>query len=198
MRIDVGTAVGRPGSIVGFAVTLDASGPVASIAMCVGYDALTPINATSTGDPDCTLGMSIDGSFVFGPAGCTPPSECSRVCSSLNGTPTISDGATLFTCRVAIDPAAPVASYALPCTADANSTAGPAIASCTPGQVIVETRIPGDCDGDGKVTIDELITAVNIALGSLPVTACPAFDTNADGQVTIEDLIAAVNAALSS
>jgi len=46
------------------------------------------------------------------------------------------------------------------------------------------------------VSIDDLITGVNIALGSLPITACPAVDVNGDGQVTIEELILAINAAL--
>ena len=34
----------------------------------------------------------------------------------------------------------------------------------------------GDCDDDGMVRINELITGVNIALGVAPVSACPAFD----------------------
>jgi len=39
---------------------------------------------------------------------------------------------------------------------------------------------------------------VNIALGNLPLSACPAFDVNGDGKVTINELIRAVNAALNS
>ena len=56
---------------------------------------------------------------------------------------------------------------------------------------------PGDCDGDGMVTIDELVTAVNIALGSAGVAACPAADHDQSGAVTIDELVRAVNAALS-
>ncbi len=55
----------------------------------------------------------------------------------------------------------------------------------------------GDCNGDGQVTINELITGVNIALGSQPVSTCPAFDPNGDGEVTINELIAGVNNALN-
>jgi hypothetical protein len=55
----------------------------------------------------------------------------------------------------------------------------------------------GDCNGDGMVTIDELITAVNIALGLQPLSACPAVDGGGDGQVTIDDLIRAVDSALN-
>jgi hypothetical protein len=56
---------------------------------------------------------------------------------------------------------------------------------------------PGDCNGDGQVTINELITGVNIALGSTPVSNCPSFDVNHDGSVVINELISAVNAALN-
>ncbi len=54
---------------------------------------------------------------------------------------------------------------------------------------------PGDCNGDGMVVINDLITCVNIALGNDPVTTCPACDANGDGMVTINELILAVNAA---
>ncbi|MBI4518264.1 MAG: hypothetical protein HY699_20890 [Deltaproteobacteria bacterium] len=63
--------------------------------------------------------------------------------------------------------------------------------SATPG------LCAGDCDGGAEVTVDELVTGVNIALGNLALAACPAFDTTIDGEVTIEELVAAVNAALA-
>jgi hypothetical protein len=47
------------------------------------------------------------------------------------------------------------------------------------------------------VTVDELVRAVNAALGSSFVHDCPAADVNADGQVTIDELIKAVNVALT-
>ncbi|MFI5367220.1 MAG: hypothetical protein ACHQ4J_16540, partial [Candidatus Binatia bacterium] len=52
-------------------------------------------------------------------------------------------------------------------------------------------------DGDGSVTVDELLTGVDIALGSAPITDCPSFDSNGDGAVTIDELLVAVNHALS-
>jgi hypothetical protein len=55
----------------------------------------------------------------------------------------------------------------------------------------------GDCNGDGVVTVDELITGVNIALGALELDACEEFDGNADGTVTVDELITAVNNALT-
>jgi len=56
---------------------------------------------------------------------------------------------------------------------------------------------PGDCDGNGSVTVNELVTSVNIALGSLPLSACPVLDVNGDGTVEIDELVAAVNDALN-
>ena len=55
----------------------------------------------------------------------------------------------------------------------------------------------GDCNGDTRVTIDELIRATRIALGELAVTACSALDGNGDGAVSIPEIIAAVNSSLN-
>lgn len=55
----------------------------------------------------------------------------------------------------------------------------------------------GDCNGDGQVTVNELVLSVNIALGSQPASACTAADSNGDGMVSINELIAAVTRALN-
>jgi ELWxxDGT repeat protein len=55
----------------------------------------------------------------------------------------------------------------------------------------------GDCDGDGTVTVDELLRGVNLALGSSPLSACPAFDLDGGGTVTIDELTAGVGSALN-
>jgi hypothetical protein len=54
----------------------------------------------------------------------------------------------------------------------------------------------GDCNNDGAVAINELITGVTVALGAAPLAACSACDRNGDRAVTVEELIAAVNNAL--
>lgn len=54
----------------------------------------------------------------------------------------------------------------------------------------------GDCNGNGTVSVDELIQGVNINLGNAEVSACPAADRNGDGQVRVDELIAAVTRAL--
>jgi len=54
----------------------------------------------------------------------------------------------------------------------------------------------GDCNGNGAITIDELVTGVNISLGTAPVANCPVFDANDNGVVAIDELITVVNNSL--
>jgi hypothetical protein len=54
----------------------------------------------------------------------------------------------------------------------------------------------GDCDGDGAVTVNELITGVGIVLGTAPVAECPVLDTGGTGHVDVSRLLIAVNNAL--
>jgi uncharacterized delta-60 repeat protein len=54
----------------------------------------------------------------------------------------------------------------------------------------------GDCDRDGRVTVDDILTMVNIALGNTSVTDCLPGDANSDDTVTAEEILAAVNNAL--
>ncbi len=55
----------------------------------------------------------------------------------------------------------------------------------------------GDCNGDGGVSIGDLITAVNVSLGRADVSACTAADGDGDGEVAINELIRAVRNGLS-
>jgi len=55
----------------------------------------------------------------------------------------------------------------------------------------------GDCNGDGQVTVAELLTLVNIALGSAEVTQCEPGDTNHDGTISIDEILTAVDRALN-
>jgi YVTN family beta-propeller protein len=56
---------------------------------------------------------------------------------------------------------------------------------------------PGDCNGDGTVTINEILLSVNIVLGSASVGQCPAADLSGDGSVTVNELLAVVTASLN-
>ncbi len=55
----------------------------------------------------------------------------------------------------------------------------------------------GDCDGDGTVTINEVITMVNVTLDGSNAVTCTAGDANDDNAITVDEILAAVNAALS-
>ncbi|MGH7785586.1 MAG: intradiol ring-cleavage dioxygenase [Candidatus Binatia bacterium] len=65
----------------------------------------------------------------------------------------------------------------------------------TPTATAVPEVCDGDCSGDGRVTVAELIEGVNQALGS--GGTCTAFDRDGNQNVSIGELIAAVTRALS-
>lgn len=50
----------------------------------------------------------------------------------------------------------------------------------------------GDCDGDGEVSVVEIVRMVNVALGNSPIGLCAAGDENGDGAVTIEEIVRAI------
>lgn len=55
---------------------------------------------------------------------------------------------------------------------------------------------PGDCDGSGRVTVGELIQAVNIALDETLLPRCPGVDVDGSKRVVINEIVAAVTHAL--
>lgn len=55
---------------------------------------------------------------------------------------------------------------------------------------------PGDCDGSGQVTVDEILRAVNIALGAGETADCRNADANGDSLVTVDEIVNAVTNAL--
>lgn len=60
--------------------------------------------------------------------------------------------------------------------------------------LLQESRLcAGDCDADGTVRVNELVTGVNIALSRDTVGACAPLDTNASTSVTVDELVTAVN-----
>lgn len=73
------------------------------------------------------------------------------------------------------------------------------LACSLPAGALAQSACGGDCRGDGRVTIDELITAVNIALGrtTTAITPCPGLDRDASGEVAIDELVTAVAFSMS-
>ncbi len=76
-----------------------------------------------------------------------------------------------------------------------------ATSSPPPGDTATPSPTPilcvGDCNGDGNVTVDEILTLVNIALGNTPASDCSAGVPNGAGQVTVDEIVVAVNNALN-
>jgi hypothetical protein len=55
----------------------------------------------------------------------------------------------------------------------------------------------GDCDSNGMVTVDDVLTMVNIALGNAEMSECENGDANEDGQITVDEILQAVSNALN-
>jgi hypothetical protein len=70
-------------------------------------------------------------------------------------------------------------------------------ATLTPTPTNTPKPCLGDCDRQGEVTVNELITMVNIALGNAGASMCTAGDANGDGEITINEIVAGVNNALN-
>jgi hypothetical protein len=71
--------------------------------------------------------------------------------------------------------------------------------ACCRGAAGAAVVVPcvGDCNGDGTVTVNEILLLAGIALGEADIATCPLGDANPDGQITIDEIIAAVNSALN-
>ena len=55
----------------------------------------------------------------------------------------------------------------------------------------------GDCNNDGIVKLDELITGINILLGRGDLLECPEFDRDNNGKISIDELVNGVSSALT-
>jgi glucose/arabinose dehydrogenase len=60
------------------------------------------------------------------------------------------------------------------------------------GQGHAGVACAGDCNGDQRVTIDEVLTGVNIALGSIDLGACAVLDLDMNQRIDVNELVAAV------
>ena len=58
------------------------------------------------------------------------------------------------------------------------------------------TTCVGDCHGSGTVTVDEILSMVNIATGTADLSTCAAGDADGSGSITVDEIIRAVHNAL--
>ena len=108
--------------------------------------------------------------------------------------PTPSATPTVPSSRTRTPSATPTPSATQPRTPTLVVSATPS-ATPTPSPTPILT-CAGDCNGSGQVTVDEILTMVNIALGSAVLSNCSAGDANHDGQITIDEILMAVHNAL--
>lgn len=55
----------------------------------------------------------------------------------------------------------------------------------------------GDCNGDNTVSIDELVLALDSALGGQPPDICTGLDTDTNGQISVDEIVRAVLSAIA-
>ena len=212
--IDVGAASAAAGTTTTVAVTLrlltTPPANVAGVMHDIDFDRLTPIAATASGRPDCTADEVIAEnftSFTYLPMGCTPGDDCTGmralILPSIAIPTGIPDGATLYSCHVAIAADAPVGTYPLVAERPLASAPDGTMLAVVAGDGAIEVVEPpppacvGDCDGDHSVAINELLLGVNIIISAAPVSACPLLDVNGDGTVAVNELVRAINIALT-
>jgi hypothetical protein len=65
-----------------------------------------------------------------------------------------------------------------------------------PARSLAEAPCTGDCNGDGSVTVNEVVALVRTLLNEVPVSTCGSGDANGDGQVTVNEIVLAVNSLL--
>jgi hypothetical protein len=90
------------------------------------------------------------------------------------------------------------------CSAPCRDLSGCSIGCEAYAQLFRLTETPdraGDCNGDGRVTIDELVAAVDLALNGnaeaqADPTRCPALESRGDCRITLAELVRAVRSSL--
>lgn len=180
-----------------------------------GRSAISAAGGAGTSDPSDDNVVSLDlegnestGSVVFGHAlaGVIAGGSRNRLTVSLDGNRSCDAGSADLSCHAAIagdgmtpvtDRSGNVISVSGSDNALASTDFG-GLSSCR--DELTNPRpcsCPGDCSEDRAVTVDEIILAVNIALGVAGPDACRAADADASGAVTVDEILTAVTNALS-
>jgi hypothetical protein len=199
VHIDLGVVEGAPGQTVTLTATLESSG---LLTRATAND-LTYSGEFFDIDPSqCTINPGIRKTLVVGTlADGSAGSTTLRVfVQARENSEPIPDG-VLYRCRVAIRSTTHPGSYLVRNQSVAAFGMGgephPLVVG-RDGSIVVTLVAPcaGDCNRDGIVTIDEIITAVSVALGGSAASTCSPADGNSDGDVTIDEILIAVNRAL--
>jgi hypothetical protein len=130
--------------------------------------------------------------FGFLPSGCSPGVNCEGVRYlelSVYSVNPIPDGGTLFTCTIDVAGGLAAGTYPIVCsdpaTADAEGMRVPT--TCRDGAVAVSC--PGDCNGNGRASVQEVVLGFSILTGKATLERCRALDTNADDSVSVAEFV---------
>ena len=105
----------------------------------------------------------------------------------------------LYTCKLGIAAGAQTGTYALSNSPQATDQLSQPISGFGATTQVWVTNCNADCDGNGVVTIGEVVKSINLYLGqplchpSDPTLSCPVADTNHDQTVSIGEVIQAIN-----
>jgi len=159
----------------------------------------TPTNtATNTPTPSATVTST--ATITTTPTATPTHTPTSTVTKTPTATPTSTPTATAtHTASVTVTATPRETPTATPTnTATVSATPTPtATGTATPSPTVTPVPCIGDCDRQGTVTVDEILTMVNIALGNAAVSTCNAGDANNDRQITVDEILSAVNNALN-
>jgi hypothetical protein len=205
-RLIAGTVEGSPGDTILLPVVLrTGSFQISSASNELMFDPVNvPLATVPNGSPDCVAAPGLGSAFRYRPQGCTGL-ECTVLFGNVFPITfpfdAIADGTTIYSCRIAIPAAAELGTYPLPVTnVVIGDLQGNRIAdgAGVDGEVrVVRNPCVGDCDGDGNVTVDEIVRLVSIALGTATLDTCPAGDGDGSGSITVDEIVTAVTNALS-
>jgi hypothetical protein len=193
---------GERGQVV--QVGMELSGDAATAAVSADFDIAFPLESVAFLLPvreHCTIAPRLEATHQIG--GMMPEPGVLSLAIFARGLAIhpLADG-QLATCSVEILPEATVSPAALRVDfAALGDTAGRLLPVTASGGAIVIADLPGrciaDCNADAEVTVNEVIRAVGIALGTQPLGGCAMADGDGSGEVTINEVIEAVQDAIS-
>jgi hypothetical protein len=195
--LDLGTGVGRPGGIACVPSSLTLGGAqIAATNNLIGFD------ASQFTLSDCAINPMLAAAPYNKQMTDIP--GVGTVAVQIGGTTIPEPGGLLYTVQFAILPSATLGAHPLTNIPAATDPAGNPISPLggAAGQIIV-TTCTGDCDGDGHVTIGEVVKCVNMFLGqpfcnaTNPALGCPVADSDVSGSVSIGEVVQCVNRFLS-
>jgi hypothetical protein len=204
----VDAPVGLAGEEVELAVRLATDGDEVSATLTeLAFDPAVPVAPAESGEPDCAAALGsgdVLSGFSYRPGSCTVGVDCEGVRGAiLSFEGTLPDG-VLFSCRVAIPPTTPPdtvfpVDLVEGIVSDPDGMDIDVTEESRDGSVFVvgEPLCVGDCDGDGAVSVSELVRGIDrgLARGG---SDCPFSDREGDGNVDLSELIAAVSNSISS